>query len=92
MKKDFLIYDCGKVRRCEYNISKMNIFEVIYFRIFEWKYISTLISSLFESLIELLQYALVFIVNLICLILFPIVIIIDSYRLIKVSKKICKEK
>lgn len=90
MKKDFIV-DEGVVRRCDLNVSKMTLFELMYFRIFEWKYINKLLKSMVESIIEFFKDGIILLINLICLIFVPILFIVDSVRMIKSAKEVCKE-
>ena len=48
MKKDF-IRDDGKIRKCDSNLSKMNIFKFIYCYVFHWGYFRQIFSYIYES-------------------------------------------
>lgn len=91
MKKDYLMED-GKVRRCDLNISKMSIPEYMYFYVFHWGRIGSLLKDyIFSALIESLKYAGVFIINLILFICTPILLPFTAYKAIKQAKLVCEE-
>lgn len=91
MKKDF-IKDDKKVRRCDANISKMNIGEYIYYSIFHWNFFGNLlIGYIIENLIECIKYFGAFLINTMMLLISPIMLPITAYNSIKRAKKICKK-
>lgn len=91
MKKDFIVDD-NKVRKCDLNISKMNIAEYIYYSIFHWNFFSELlIGYIGENLIEAIKYFGAFLINTLIFILTPIRLPISAYLSIKNAKTICEK-
>ena len=91
MKKEFIIDD-NKVRKCDSNISKMNIAEYIYYSIFHWNFFGNLlINYIGENLIESIKYFGAFLINTIILILTPVMLPISAYKSIKNAKVICEK-
>lgn len=90
MKKDFIV-DGKRVRRCDSNVSKMNVFEHIYFNIFHWGCIKELIAYyIFESFKELVKNLWIFVFNLGMLILLPFGLLASAIVQIKEAKKRCE--
>lgn len=89
MKKDFIIDD-DRVRKCDSNISKMNILEYVYYSIFHWNFVGNiLIYYIGENLLESFKYFGAFLVNTMLFILSPIILPISAYTSIKSAKKRC---
>lgn len=82
----------GKVRQCDLNISKMSIPEYIYFYIFHWGRISSLLKDyIFSNLVEVFKYFGAFILNLALFICTPILLPLTAYKSIKRAKLVCEE-
>lgn len=91
MKKDYIM-DGKVVRKCDVNISKMNMFEYMYYEIFQWKIYQKLISGyVIENLIESLKYLGAFLFSLVQVILLPIILPISSISTINKSKANCNK-
>lgn len=89
MKKDF-IKDGKIVRRCDANISKMNIAEYVYYSLFHWHWFKILIIDyILPSLIESLKYLGISISNILILLLSPIMLPVTGLFSIQKAKKIC---
>lgn len=88
MKKDFIV-DEGIIRRCDSNLSKMNIFEFMYFYIFHWGYFRQIFSYIYECLKEFLSYGFGLVYNIIVLLFTPITLISCAIIQIKNAKKRC---
>lgn len=86
MKKDF-IRDEGKVRYCDSNMSKMNIFEFMYYYIFHWGYFLEIFSYVAESFVEFFKNGFRLIWNLIFLIFTPITLPLCAITRIRNAKK-----
>lgn len=86
MNKDF-IKDEDKIRRCDLNISKMNVFEYIYCHIFYWGYFKEIYDNISENLIEFLKHGFALIYVLIFLIFTPLTLTLAAIIHIKRSKK-----
>lgn len=92
MKKDYLLDD-GKIRRCDLNIAKMNIFEYSLLMITEWNYFKDMFEALQNTFVEFCKMSFYFIVNLIFLIFSPITLLVLAFIKIKKAKKtVEKEK
>ena len=81
------ILDDGKVRRCELNISKMNIFEHIYYSWFVWKGFKRTATSYKECLTLIFEGFFPLIAITMFLITFPLSFPICSYIVIQKAKK-----
>ena len=90
MKKDF-IRDNGKIRQCDSNLSKMNVFEHIYFNVFYWGYFRHVSSYVLESLKEVLENLFYLLYNLTVLIFTPITLVLCAIVQIKNAKEICNK-
>lgn len=86
------IRDEGKIRNCDSNVSKMNIFQVIYCYIFHWGYFQETFAYIYESLKEVLFNSFELICNLCCLIFTPITVTIYGVTRIKNAKKRMKRR
>lgn len=89
MKKDYILDD-KKVRKCDSNISKMNVAEYMYYDIFHWNYLGGLLTGyILGNLIEIIKYFGAFLVNTIIFLLTPLILPIIAYISIKKAKKEC---
>lgn len=87
MKKEY-IRDDGKIRNCNSNIAKMNIFEYMWMDVFRNGFFSTMFKYyILENGIEAAKYLGAFLLNLIMFILFPVALTIRAYSNIKSAKK-----
>lgn len=86
MKKDF-ITDEGKVRKCDSNLVKMNIFEFIFYYIFHWGYFRQIFSYIYESTKGFLSYSFSLFYNITCFLFTPITLIACAVIQIKEAKK-----
>lgn len=82
VKKEY-IKDNNKIRRCPANISKMNIFEWVYYDFKDWNELSNMKYHLRTSLKDVCLGTL----NLICILLLPISILIAATFSIHHAKK-----
>ena len=90
MKKDF-IRDEGKIRQCESNIAKMNIFEFIYCYVFNWGYFKDILSYTTECFTEFFKYGGALAYNLLFLIFTPITLVLCAIVRIKKAKERCNK-
>ena len=90
MKKDF-IRDEGKIRKCDSNLSKMNIFEFIYCYVFYWGYFNQILSYIWESAKESANYLFGLTYNLIVFLLTPITLILCAIIQIRNAKERCNK-
>lgn len=81
------IRDNKRVRKCPSNISKMNIFEWIYYDFRDWNELTNMKYYFCESI----KYLFLSIVNLLSVILFPISICINATLSIYRAKKEVKQ-
>lgn len=81
------IKDEGKVRYCASNISKMNVFECIYYSIFHWGYFQHSIYKVLKHLLKLIEITLDLGLEIIKFIMFPFFIVIHSILIIRSNKK-----
>lgn len=85
------IRDNNRVRRCPSNISKMNIFEWVYYDFKDWNELGNMKYYFLESI----KFLFLGTVNLLSVILFPITICINAilsmYRAKKEVKKYSKQ-
>lgn len=80
------IYGKGVVRNCSSNVSKMNVFEWCYYKVFHWGYFSEAFGLMFEQGCEVVKNLVYLIINIIATILTPFVLIIMAYNDIKRSQ------
>lgn len=90
MKKDF-IRDEGKIRKCDSNLSKMNIFEFIYCYVFHWRYFKEILSYITECFAEFFKYGGALVCNLLFLIFTPITLVLSAIIQIKNAKERCNK-
>lgn len=85
-KKEY-IKDNNKIRKCPANISKMNIFEWVYYDFKDWNELSNIKYHLYISLKDICFGTL----NLISILLLPISILINATLSIYRAKKEVKQ-
>lgn len=88
MKKDF-IKDGYRIRKCDSNISKMNIIGFSYCYVFHWGYFRRVFECILECIEGLVKYGPGLLYNLIALIFTPLTLIICSVIEIKEAKERC---
>lgn len=81
------IKDNKKVRKCPTNISKMNVFEWIYYDFRDWNELSNMKYYFLESI----TYIRLGVINLLCVLLFPLSILINAFLSIHRAKKEVKK-
>lgn len=86
VKKEY-IKDNNKIRKCPANISKMNIFEWVYYSFKDWNELSNIKYHLHTSLKDICFG----ILNLICILSLPISIFIGATFSIYYAKKEVKQ-
>lgn len=82
LKKEY-IKDNNKIRKCPANISKMNIFEWVYYDFKDWNELSNIKYHLYISLKDICLGTL----NLISILLLPISILINAILSIYRARK-----
>ena len=86
LKKEY-IKDNNKIRKCPANISKMNIFEWVYYDFKDWNELSNIKYHLYISLKDICFGTL----NLISILLLPISILINATLSIYHARKEVKQ-
>lgn len=84
------IKDENKIRHCTSNISKMNVFEYIYYSVFHWSILWLSIVDIYKCFLKLINIVFELISNILAVLFFPVLIIIASVLDIRFSKKIIK--
>lgn len=82
------IRDNKRVRKCPSNISKMNIFEWIYYDFRDWNELSNMKYYFLESI----KYICLGCINLLSVLLFPLSILINAILSIYRAKKEVKKR
>lgn len=90
MKKEF-IKDEGRIRRCDSNLSKMNIVEFMYCHVFHWRYFEEILGYIIECVKESAEYISGLIINLVFLLFTPITLILCAIVQIRNAKKRCNK-
>lgn len=83
-KKKEYIRDGKQIRNCPSNVSKMNIFEWIYYDFKYWNELRNVKYHLYTSI----KYILLGVADLLCILLLPLSILINSILAISRAKKI----
>jgi len=86
LKKEY-IKDNNKIRKCSANVSKMNIFEWVYYDFIDWNELSNIKYHLYISLKDICFGTL----NLISILLLPISILINATLSIYRARKEVKQ-
>jgi len=86
LKKEY-IKDNNKIRKCSANVSKMNIFEWVYYDFKDWNELSNIKYHLYISLKDICFGTL----NLISILLLPISILINATLSIYRARKEVKQ-
>lgn len=80
------IYGKDIVRKCDSNISKMNVFEWCYYKVFHWHYFSEGFGLMAEQGLEVFKNLLYFTINLVAILLSPLVLVLMAREDIKRSR------
>lgn len=88
MNKNF-IRDDNIVRQCSKNVSKMNVFEYMYYSLFHWKLLQRILGDIGENVVEGFGYLVAILMRLLELILLPIFLIMGAIVQIRKAKKEC---
>lgn len=88
MKKEYILDD-GKVRKCDSNLAKMNIFEFIHYYVFHWGYFKQIFAYIYECFKCVLEYGFGLFYNVVLLLFTPITLIVCAIIQIRNAKKRC---
>lgn len=81
------IRDGGKVRECKANIIKMNLLQHIYYSIFHWNYFGNALYDVKESFIKFISSGFWLVNDILKIVLFPILIAINSIIQLRDNKE-----
>lgn len=86
------IKENNKVKECRFNISRMSVWEHVYYSIFHWNYFGKALREVFFSVVELFKSFINVAVYILGIIFFPILLIAHSILNVEFNKKSLKYK
>lgn len=87
MNKDFIRDDNNVIKNCPKNVSKMNVFEHMYYQIFHWKLIQMMLVGLWEDIVEGSECLVGILLRLFELIFLPILLVAGAVVQIRNARK-----